>query len=348
MSAAEDLARLVRGGEAEHEKFSSLLDDLGKKIEKKKVRVGDVATMIKSLSAAERHFRSQKRKGSDPNTWNTLLTRSQQFLKLAQEMNTLEVPTNREEEDNSADGENSLPKNISQYLNRLKRDKKELYKNPPVLPPPKIVMEETSVKSPSRDAKTGRLTFLAGKDSSLKKVLKDFHPNQTPAEVLRGGGFGGTYFRTIKSSVNNKTYNGNEVLADTIPEDWIKGLDKKRMLTSSTYKVDVNRYGVKCGGSLGMWESSGWISDIDPYGWFQWYCRFYQGRRCSDDARQISRWLGVAGPKGRFRSQLCNKILSANTSVDDAAISPVIRQTLFHWGLSITNDILEEHKKRNK
>ena len=91
-----------------------------------------------------------------------------------------------------------------------------------------------------------------------------------------------------------------------------------------------------------------WISDADPYGWFQWYCRFYQGRRCSDDQRQIERWLGVAGVKGRFRSQLCNKILRANTTVDDSTISPVIRQTLLHWGLEVTDDILSKHAKRVK
>lgn len=88
------------------------------------------------------------------------------------------------------------------------------------------------------------------------------------------------------------------------------------------------------------------VLDCDPYGWFQWYCRFYQGRRCSDDARQVSRWLKSAGPKGRFRSQLCNKILAANTSHDDRSISPVIRQTMLHWGLDITPQVLEQHRKR--
>lgn len=117
------------------------------------------------------------------------------------------------------------------------------------------------------------------------------------------------------------------------------------MLTSANYDPSMNKYGVKCGGSLGMWESSGWISEVDPYGWFQWYCRFYQGRRCSDDARQISRWLKIAGPKGRFKSQLCNKIMSANSRADDESISPVIRQTLFHWGLLITEDIVAAHRQ---
>merc|ERR1719223_2394399 len=114
------------------------------------------------------------------------------------------------------------------------------------------------------------------------------------------------------------------------------------MVTSSTYNKNVNRYKAKCGQGLDAWESSGWITDVDPYGWFQWYCRFYQGRRCSDDARQISRWAKSAGPKGRFRSQLCNKILKANTSHSDTKISPVIRQTLLHWGIEITPFILEQ------
>jgi len=164
-------------------------------------------------------------------------------------------------------------------------------------------------------------------------------------DVLRAGGFGGTYFRPIHSAVTNIHYNAQEVLKDTVPKDWIDGVPMSS-LTSMNYKNAVNKYGVKCGGSLGMWVSSGWIVDCDPYGWFQWYCRFYQGRRCSDDARQISRWCKSAGPKGRFRSQLCNKILAANTTCDNRAISPVIRQTLLHWGLEITSDVLAKHRKR--
>merc|ERR1712032_4431 len=140
-------------------------------------------------------------------------------------------------------------------------------------------------------------------------------------------------------------YNGQQVLKETVPEEWRNGVPMSS-LTSMKYQTAVNKYGVKCGGSLGMWESSGWIVDCDPYGWFQWYCRFYRGRRCSDDARQISRWCKSAGPKGRFRSQLCNKILAASTTCDNRTISPVIRQTLLHWGLEITPTVLEKHKKR--
>jgi hypothetical protein len=147
------------------------------------------------------------------------------------------------------------------------------------------------------------------------------------------------------SAVTNTEYKAHDVLNDTLPKEWIDGIPTT-WLTSTLYRDHVNKFGVKCGGSLGMWESSGWIADSDPYGWFQWYCRFYQGRRCSDDARQISRWLKSAGPKGRFRSQLCNKILAAKAECDDKTISPVIRQTLLHWGLEITPEILEKHRQR--
>jgi len=117
-----------------------------------------------------------------------------------------------------------------------------------------------------------------------------------------------------------------------------------------------------------MWESSGWITgsslmftrtlyssnhstEIDPYGWFQWYCRFYLGRRCrfsivyyccvscfdklvnrSDDDRQISRGLGVIGPTGRWRRNLINKCIASEKkpedSVNDFKISPKVRQLL--------------------
>jgi hypothetical protein len=56
--------------------------------------------------------------------------------------------------------------------------------------------------------------------------------------------------------------------------------------------------------------------------------------------------MNSAGPKGRFRSQLCNKILGAGTNHNDKSISPVIRQTLLHWGLEITEDVLQRHRKR--
>jgi hypothetical protein len=236
------------------------------------------------------------------------------------------------------------PKTVTEYKARLVAQKKEMYKDPPILPLGSIQIESYTCPLPVCDKATGALTFTA-KDSKVQKLLEDFHPNRSPEQVLRAGSLGGTYFRPIVSAVTNTKYNAQEVLKDTLPKEWIDGL-ATNMLTSATYRPQINKYGVKCGGSLGMWESSGWITDADPYGWFQWYCRFYQGRRCSDDSRQISRYLASVGPKGRFRSQLCNKILAAQTSFDNTSISPVIRQTLLHWGLEIIQDILDKHKKR--
>ena len=153
--------------------------------------------------------------------------------------------------------------------------------------------------------------------------------------MLRRGSFGGTYFRSIESAVTNRRYAARDALASTVPAAWIAGLD-----------AAVNKWRVKCGGSLGMWESSGWISALDPYGAFQWYCRFFEGRRSSDDARQIARFLGVMGPTGRFRTQLMNKCLAARAAHDDAKVSPVIRQSLQHWAYELTEDDLQAHKKK--
>jgi hypothetical protein len=242
----------------------------------------------------------------------------------------------------------SLPSTVEEYANRLKKQSKDLYKNPPALPPPSVKFTDVDrvSKVPQRD-KSGRFAFEAFSqidNATTLKIVKQFRPNRSPEEILRGGAFGGTYFRSITSAVTNQTYDGSQVVRETLPDSWRISLNEATYLTSSKYRVEINKYGVKCGGSLGMWESSGWIADSDPYGWFQWYCHFFQGRRSSDDVRQIQRWMGVAGPKGRFKSQLCNKILAANTHMTDTSISPVIRQTLWHWGLELTEELLKEHK----
>mmetsp|Transcript_12181 Transcript_12181/g.13512 ORF Transcript_12181/g.13512 Transcript_12181/m.13512 type:complete len:365 (+) Transcript_12181:67-1161(+) len=294
----------------------------------------------KILGKAVKTFKRNKRtEGGD---WIKLTEKSSDLVqswKKAAEKDSKELKTNKAKEDLSSTG---LPQNASQYKARLVKYSKEMYKDPPVLPPPSMTIDTENYGLPQRNSKTGELEFQGGDCEKLK----EFCPNRTPEEVLRAGSFGGTYFRAINSAVTNIRYIPSEVLKDTVKPEWIEGLNLKTQLTSQVYKKDINKYGVKCGGSLGMWESSGWISDADPYGWFQWYCRFYNGRRCEDDTRQVSRWLKSAGAKGRFRSQLCNKILAANTHADDTSISPVIRQTLLHWGLEITDHVLQKHRKR--
>ena len=167
------------------------------------------------------------------------------------------------------------------------------------------------------------------------KDYPEFKPNLSPEQVLKMGSFGGTYFRPIYSSVTKKHYKSEDVIKE-YPKSWFKGLDIDKMIISPNYDKNVNKYKVKCGSDLEDWEKSGWMNKQDPYGWFQWYCRFYMGRRTDDDERQIKRWLALAGPKGRFKNRLVNMIKNKNAEYNDETISPVIRQTLQHWGYKIT------------
>jgi hypothetical protein len=134
-----------------------------------------------------------------------------------------------------------------------------------------------------------------------------------------------------------------------LPEAWFKKIPVGKLAAPwARYSPATNFYGVKCGGSLDMWESSGWIANTDPYGWFQWYCRFYAGRRSTDDARQISRWCKLGGPKGRFRNQLIGNCARKGTTFDDVTISPVIRQSLQHWGKLLMEPEAEAYVKLKK
>jgi hypothetical protein len=182
------------------------------------------------------------------------------------------------------------------------------------------------------------------KNMDKQDIHKQFKPNKSPKQVFKLGAFGGTYFRPIYSSVSDKKYTPSEAMKG-LPKQWFQGLDMKTRVTSSTYDKKVNKYKVKCGSTLEAWETSGWINKQDPYGWFQWYTRYSTGRRTSDDERQIGRWLKLAGPNGRFRRTLMNKIIKNNTTYDDFTISPVIRQVLLHWGYQLTKKDLDNYKK---
>ena len=153
-----------------------------------------------------------------------------------------------------------------------------------------------------------------------------FRVNKSPVEVISEGAFGGTYFRDIYSGVNGKWYRNSwkefKFLSD---------MDKK-LYASSYYDVKVNKYGVKVGTSLRFWESKGWINSIDPYGWFQWYCRYWLGRRSSDDKRQIKRWRAIVN---RFKSVLVRMIKDKSAKFNDYSVSPKIRQILLHWGYEL-------------
>ena len=154
-----------------------------------------------------------------------------------------------------------------------------------------------------------------------------FSPNKTPTEIIKEGAFGGTCFRNIYSDINKKWYKNS----------WkefvhLKNIDAK-FYASDYYDVNVNKYGVKYGTSLRFWKNKNWINKIDPYGWLQWYFRYWLGRRSKDDKRQINRWTKIVS---RFRGKLVKMIRDDGSKVDDYSISPKIKQILLHWGYELT------------
>lgn len=166
------------------------------------------------------------------------------------------------------------------------------------------------------------------------KDYPDFKPNLTPRQMFLMGSFGGTYWRPIYSNVTRKSYRNEH---KKFPKSWWKGIPEEDLTTPfKEYDIEKNRYRVKVGTTLRFWEKKGWIKKYDPYGWVQWYCNFYQGRRTPDDIRQIKRWKNLAGEKGRFRGMLINLIKKKKGKWNDETISPKIRQTLLHWGYELT------------
>ena len=161
----------------------------------------------------------------------------------------------------------------------------------------------------------------------------DFGVNKTPIETIKEGAFGGTYFKDIYSGVNGKWYKEFKIWKE-LKE--LENIDQK-CYSLDHYDVGVNKYGVKRGTSLRFWENKGWINKQDPYGWFQWYFKYYLDRRSEDDERQIKRWKEIVN---RFKGKLIKMIKNFDGKFDDYFISPKIRQTLLHWGYELTNSNL--------
>ena len=78
------------------------------------------------------------------------------------------------------------------------------------------------------------------------------------------------------------------------------------------------------------------------------HSRFYQGRRTDDDGRQIQRWSNCCGEKGRWKNNLISKIVKAGRNWDNYNISPVVRQTLLHWGYELNEEDFNKNAKRFK
>jgi hypothetical protein len=206
-----------------------------------------------------------------------------------------------------------------------------------------------------RKSKMSSTAKNRGKTSKNKTIRKrngriyfsdypDFSPNLTPRDIFRLGSFGGTYWRPVYSHVTNKHYKN----VHRKYKPWWTNIPEEH-LSSSSYNKNINRYKCKVGTTLDFWEGKKWITHYNPYGWVHWYCDFYKGRRCPDDERQIKRWQGLAGPRGRFMRFLVTQIVKNNGSYDDESISPKIRQVLQHWGYKLTKrDYNLERKRRSQ
>lgn len=173
-----------------------------------------------------------------------------------------------------------------------------------------------------------------------------FQPNKSPLEMLREGAFGGSYYRPLYSKTLRTTIEGDW---KELPDAWLKDLDVEKYLTSPNYNPEANKFGVKCGQSIEEWEAAGWIAHAyDIRGWFQWYTRFWLGRRCEDDDRQVGRWERCVGKNGRWKRMLLKKYLQARVKtvadegLDDEEVSPVMHQTCHQWGCEIRQHDLDD------
>ena len=132
----------------------------------------------------------------------------------------------------------------------------------------------------------------------------EFRPELTPKEMLNLGVFGGKYMNDCR---------------DEFPADWYENAK----LSPERHDPSVNFFKVEASQPLSVWRDKGWIYGDDPRGWFQWYCRYYMGRRIPDeDARQIKRWKAIKRHIGQIKKYCAPADLSCR---------PAQRQALRHW-----------------
>jgi len=131
----------------------------------------------------------------------------------------------------------------------------------------------------------------------------EFKPELTPKQMLGLGIFGARYMTDCQKE---------------FPTSWFS----KAKLSPEKHDPSLNCFGVDASKPLSYWKQKGWIYHEDPRGWFQWYCRYYMGRRCPDDERQIKRWKGMQ----RHISQLRKNCIKG-----DLLCRPRQRQAILHW-----------------
>lgn len=129
-----------------------------------------------------------------------------------------------------------------------------------------------------------------------------FKPELTPKQMLDMGVFGGKYMTDCRKE---------------FPPDWFTNAK----LCHEKHDPKLNYFGVNASKPLWYWIEKGWIWEDDPRGWFQWYCRYFMGRRCPDDDRQIKRWLAMKRHIAQIKKH----------SPGDLSKRRKQRQALLHW-----------------
>jgi hypothetical protein len=107
-----------------------------------------------------------------------------------------------------------------------------------------------------------------------KNFHPGFKPELTPRQMLELGVFGGKYMTDCR-------------------KEFSKSWFAKAKLSPQRHDPSMNHFGVNASQPLSIWREKGWLYREDPRGWFQWYCRYYSGRRCPDDERQVKRWRAI-------------------------------------------------------
>jgi hypothetical protein len=136
-----------------------------------------------------------------------------------------------------------------------------------------------------------------------RNFAPQFRPELTPMQMLRLGVFGGRYMTDCRAE---------------FPASWFV----HAKLARGRRDARLNYFKVNASQSLADWRRNRWINPQDPRGWFQWYCRYYMGRRSADDARQIGRWRAIARHIAAIRK---------NCEPRDCLCRRRQRQAVLHW-----------------
>ena len=136
-----------------------------------------------------------------------------------------------------------------------------------------------------------------------RRFAPEFRPQLTPKQMLQLGVFGGRYMTDCRRE---------------FPSSWFS----RAKLSPQRHDARLNYFGVNASQSLAVWRRNGWIHPQDPRGWFQWYCRYYMGRRTFDDRRQIRRWRAIARHVAAIRRHCERRDLTCRRRQ---------RQAVLHW-----------------